>query len=59
MGGVLASVVLVGILLLIAWKIITTIKDQREYARFIEEQQSAKWNDVSMKGIVLLCYTIF
>lgn len=48
-GSVLASLVLVGILVLIAWKIITTIKDNREYKAFINEQHAAKWNDVSMK----------
>lgn len=47
-GGVLAGVVLVGLILLIAWKICTTIKDRKEYADFLTEKKAAAWTDVSM-----------
>lgn len=48
-GGVLAGVVLVGLLLLLIWKIITNIKDKREYAAFLLQKESAVWNDVSRR----------
>lgn len=44
-GGVLAGVVLVGLLLLIAWKVVTTIKDKREYEAFKTEKAKAAWTD--------------
>ncbi|KAM9305627.1 integrin beta-2 [Gastrophryne carolinensis] len=43
-GGTIAGVLLIGILALLAWKAVTTVKDRREYQRFEQERQKAKWN---------------
>ena len=45
--GVIGGIVLLGILLLIAWKIITTIHDGREYAKFEKESKNAQFDRVS------------
>lgn len=42
--GVIVGIVLVGLLLLLVWKLITTIHDSREYAKFEKERQMAKWD---------------
>ncbi|GJQ85657.1 hypothetical protein Trydic_g20205 [Trypoxylus dichotomus] len=41
--GVIASIVLGGLILLAIWKLVTHIHDGREYARFVAEAESAKW----------------
>ncbi|XP_063692684.1 integrin beta pat-3-like isoform X5 [Bolinopsis microptera] len=43
-AGVIGGILAVGILLLILWKIYTTIVDKREYTKFLEERSKAKWN---------------
>ena len=45
--GVVGGIVLLGILLLIAWKIVTTIHDGREYAKFEKESKNAQFDRVS------------
>ena len=45
--GVIAGIVLVGLALLLIWKLVTTISDKRELARFEREAQNAKWDTVS------------
>lgn len=45
--GVIASIVLLGLALLFLWKILTTIHDRREFAKFEKERQAAKWDTVS------------
>ncbi|XP_061186067.1 integrin beta-1-A-like isoform X2 [Saccostrea echinata] len=42
--GVIAGIVFFGILLLLIWKLFTTISDKRELARFEKEAQNAKWD---------------
>lgn len=44
--GVIASIVLIGLAFLFLWKILTTIHDRREFAKFEKERQSAKWDAV-------------
>lgn len=44
--GVIASIVLIGLALLFLWKILTTIHDRREFAKFEKERRSAKWDTV-------------
>lgn len=44
--GVIAAIVLVGLAILLLWKLLTTIHDRREYARFEKERMSAKWDTV-------------
>lgn len=45
--GVIASIVLLGLALLFLWKILTTIHDRREFAKFEKERQAAKWDTVN------------
>ncbi|KAL6266943.1 hypothetical protein P5V15_000028 [Pogonomyrmex californicus] len=42
--GVIAAVVLIGLALLLLWKLLTTIHDRREFARFEKERMMAKWD---------------
>ena len=42
--GVIVGIVLVGLALLIIWKLLTTIHDRQEFARFERERQMAKWD---------------
>jgi len=41
--GVIAGIVLVGLALLLIWRLLVSIHDRREYARFEKERQLAKW----------------
>lgn len=49
--GVIGAIVAVGLALLIMWKVLTTIHDRREFARFEKERMMAKWDTVS-RGII-------
>lgn len=42
--GVVIGIVLVGLALLLIWKLVTTINDRRELARFEKETKDAKWD---------------
>ncbi|XP_022914249.2 integrin beta-PS-like [Onthophagus taurus] len=42
--SILGSVILIGIITLIIWKIVTTIHDKAEYEKFEKERQESKWN---------------
>ena len=44
--GVIVGIVLVGLALLLIWKLLTTIHDRREFAKFEKERQQAKWDTV-------------
>ncbi|KAG0714156.1 Integrin beta-1-B [Chionoecetes opilio] len=50
-GGVLGAVVLVGLLLLISWRVITYAKDKREYESFEKNRSMAIWSEVSTMQI--------
>jgi len=43
-GGVMAAIILIGLLLLLLWKLLTWIHDSREYAKFEAERMNAKWD---------------
>lgn len=45
--GVILGIVMVGLALLLIWKLLTTIHDRREFARFEKERMLAKWDTVS------------
>ena len=49
--GVIGSVVVLGILTLLLWKLLTTIHDRREYAAFLKETREAKWATVSTSPV--------
>ncbi|ERL93211.1 hypothetical protein D910_10507, partial [Dendroctonus ponderosae] len=42
--GVIAAIVLIGMAILLLWKLLTTIHDRREFARFEKERMLAKWD---------------
>uniref|UniRef100_A0A8C9L321 Integrin beta n=1 Tax=Panthera tigris altaica TaxID=74533 RepID=A0A8C9L321_PANTA len=44
-GGIVAGVVLIGILLLGIWKVLTHVSDLREYRRFEKEKLKSQWNN--------------
>lgn len=44
--GVICAIVLVGLAILLLWKLLTTIHDRREFARFEKERMNAKWDTV-------------
>lgn len=46
--GVIMAVVAVGMAFLFTWKLFTTIKDRKEFARFEKERMMAKWDAVSL-----------
>lgn len=45
-GGTLAGVVLIGVLLLVIWKALTHLSDLREYRRFEKDKLKSQWNNV-------------
>lgn len=52
--GVIAAIVLVGLALLMLWKMVTTIHDRREFARFEKERMMAKWDTVRVSIIIIM-----
>ncbi|XP_046454931.1 integrin beta-PS-like [Daphnia pulex] len=42
--GLLGAIVLVGLALLLLYRIFTYVYDKREYARFLNEKENAKWS---------------
>ncbi|XP_016076742.1 PREDICTED: integrin beta-2 [Miniopterus natalensis] len=44
-GGTVAGVVLIGVLLLVIWKALTHLNDLREYKRFEKEKLKSQWNN--------------
>ena len=49
-AGVVATVVAVGLVALLIWRLFTFIHDTREVARFEKERRNAKWDTVSRRG---------
>ena len=46
--GVIFAIVLIGIILLLIWKLFVTIHDRREFAKFEKERENASWDMVSL-----------
>ncbi|XP_062362589.1 integrin beta-2 isoform X2 [Cinclus cinclus] len=44
-GGTVAGVFLIGVLVLVIWRLLMELLDRREYRRFEKEKTKAKWND--------------
>ncbi|RZC33867.1 integrin beta-PS, partial [Asbolus verrucosus] len=42
--GVIGSILLAGLIILIIWKIFTTVHDRMEYARFENERKNLRWH---------------
>lgn len=47
MASVIGSIFLLGLAALLVWKLLVTIHDRREFAKFEEERAKAKWEAVS------------
>lgn len=45
--GIIAAIVGIGLAILLIWKLLTSIKDAREYKQWRKEVQTAKWETVS------------
>ncbi|XP_057188989.1 integrin beta-1-like isoform X1 [Triplophysa rosa] len=43
-AGVVAGIVLIGLALLLIWKLLMVIHDRREFAKFEKEKMNAKWD---------------
>lgn len=48
-AGVVAGIVLIGLALLLIWKLLMIIHDRREFAKFEKEKMNAKWDTVGKK----------
>ena len=46
--GVIGAVVLIGLLTLLLWKVLTSLHDRREFARFENERKNLKFGVVSI-----------
>ncbi|NWI72373.1 ITB2 protein, partial [Dryoscopus gambensis] len=44
-GSTIAGVFLIGVLVLVIWRLLMELLDRREYRRFEKEKTKAKWND--------------
>jgi hypothetical protein len=56
---VIGGIVLIGLLLLLIWKIVTSIHDRREYAKFEKERAMSKWDRVQyIITIIKLLYPL-
>jgi protocadherin alpha len=42
--GVILGIIVIGLALLIIWKVLVTIHDRREFARFEKERENARWD---------------
>jgi hypothetical protein len=56
--GVIGGIVLIGLLLLLIWKTVTSIHDRREYAKFEKERAMSDWNRVSIICVYKLQYAL-
>ena len=45
-GGVIGATVAIGLVLILMWKVFTTIHDRREFAKFEDERKNARWDTV-------------
>lgn len=49
--SVAGAILLIGLAALLIWKLLITIHDRREFAKFEEEKAKAKWDMVRVKGL--------
>ncbi|XP_016121286.1 integrin beta-1-B-like, partial [Sinocyclocheilus grahami] len=50
-AGVVAGIVLIGLALLLIWKLLMIIHDRREFAKFEKEKMNAKWDAVRFSNL--------
>jgi len=51
--GVIGGIILIGLALLLIWKLLVTIHDRREFARFEKERANARWDMVCHPHVIL------
>lgn len=52
-AGVVTGIVLIGLALLLIWKLLMIIHDRREFAKFEKEKMNAKWDTVRKETFLL------
>ena len=57
--GIIAAIVLIGLVILLLWKLFTSIKDAREFKNFQKESQNAKWQAVRPVFVIKLKFLSF
>lgn len=57
-AGVVAGIVLIGLALLLIWKLLMIIHDRREFAKFEKEKMNAKWDTVSQEAFICMKATV-
>ncbi len=58
-AGVVAGIVLIGLALLLIWKLLMIIHDRREFAKFEKEKMNAKWDTVRLSDLRYISSQIF
>lgn len=51
-GGIVLSIVLIGVVLALIYRLWTYIQDRKEYAQWVKDQQDANWEKVRN----IICY---
>ena len=46
--GVIGGIVFLGLVALLIWRLIATLHDRRDFAKFEKETKTAQWNSVSV-----------
>ncbi|EPB72212.1 ribose 5-phosphate isomerase A [Ancylostoma ceylanicum] len=52
--GVIAGIVILGLILLLVWKLLTVLHDRAEYAKFNNERLMAKWDTINRVNVAVL-----
>lgn len=55
--GLIAGIVLIGLILLLVWKLLTMLHDRREFAAFEQERLMARWDTVRGRNVSQLYAT--
>jgi len=58
-AGVVAGIVLIGLALLLIWKLLMIIHDRREFAKFEKEKMNAKWDTVCFSNLDYVSFSSF
>lgn len=59
--GVSISIVCIGLILLVVWKVLVSVHDRKEVAKFEAERSKAKWQSVRLRSyirdrLMMMCY---
>ena len=50
--GIVIGIIIIGLALLLIWRLLTYVHDKREFARFEKERQNAKWEQVGGNSLL-------